>query len=250
MRFAIAAALVLVAGSAAARRRDAGAGQHLPDRAVAAVLRRRGKGLLRQARHQAGVRIHRKLQRPARGPRQRQVRGGAFGGRQRHRHDRGGQGRRGDRLGRRRRHQRVHRRQGHQFVRRHPRQGAGHRRAEHRLCAAGQEDPAPARAEGRRRLPHQRGRRRPLPAQGDARRRRQRRRDHEPAVLGADHRGRAEEPRPHRRSARPLSGRRRLRAALLGQGQRPDAGEAISPAISSRCAGWSTRTTATRRSRS
>ena len=34
-----------------------------------------------------------------------------------------------------------------------------------------------------------------------------------------------EEPRPHRRSARPLSGRRRLRAALLGQGERPDAGE-------------------------
>ena len=31
-----------------------------------------------------------------------------------------------------------------------------------------------------------------------------------------------EEPRPHRRSARALSGRRRLRAALLGQGERPD----------------------------
>ena len=37
---------------------------------------------------------------------------------------------------------------------------------------------------------HQPGRRRPLPAQGDAGGRRQRRRDHEPAVLGADHRGR------------------------------------------------------------
>ena len=46
------------------------------------------------------------------------------------------------------------------------------------------------RPEGRRGLPDQRGRRRPVSPQGHARRRRQRRGDHEPAVLGADHRGR------------------------------------------------------------
>ena len=37
--------------------------------------------------------------------------------------------------------------------------------------------------------------------------------------------------------ARALSGRRRLRAAHLGQGQRAERWSAISPAISSRCAG-------------
>ncbi len=58
-----------------------------------------------------------------------------------------------------------------------------------------------------------------------------------------------EEPRPHRRSARAVSGRRRVRAALLGQGERPECWRNISRATSSRCAGWSTRTTATRPSR-
>ena len=47
----------------------------------------------------------------------------------------------------------------------------------------------------------------------------------------------------------PVSGRRRLRAALLGQGERRRRWSAISRATSSRCAGWSTRTTATRPSR-
>ena len=75
--------------------------------------------------------------------------------------------------------------------------------------------------QGRRRLPHQRGRRRPLPPQGDDGGRRQRRRDHEPAVLGAGDRSRHEEPWPHCRSARPVPGRRRVRAALLGKGK-PD----------------------------
>ena len=85
--------LGLLAGSCARRRADGAARQHLPDRAVAAVLRRHRSRLFRQTRIEGRARIHRELGTPARRPRQRQRRYRAFGRRQRGRDDRRRQGR-------------------------------------------------------------------------------------------------------------------------------------------------------------
>ena len=204
---------------------DLAARQHLPHRALAAVLCGARSRLLRQARLEGRARIHRKLGAPARRARRRHRRHRAFGRRQRGGHDRRRQGRHRDRLRRRQRHQRVLRPGHDQGFFRHPRQGHRRRCHQHRLCAAGQENFRPARAAGRHRLFAQSGRQRPAAPQSPVRRQEQCRRHPQPALLAASRGQRHAQPRPHHRHARPLSGRRRLRAPRLGARQCGDAGK-------------------------
>ena len=151
------------------RRADGHPRQCLSQRQGAAAACRHRQGHLRAARVCDRSAPDGEFAQPARGPRCGQVRRRAFGGRQRGGDDRGRQARRGHRLGRRQRHERVLRAGRHQVARRSARPHRRGRCAGHRLCAAGQEDPAAARAQGRR-LYDQAGRRRRLPLQGDARR--------------------------------------------------------------------------------
>ena len=162
--------------------RRAPARQHLPERQGARAAQRHRQRHLRKARAEDRPAPDAELAQPARGPRGRQVRHRARRGRQRARDDRGRQAGRGDRHRRRQRHERVLRPAGDQVVRRPARPHPGGRCARHRLCAAGQEDPAAARPEGGRRLHRQTGRRRRLPVQGDGGEQGQRRRDPQPAV--------------------------------------------------------------------
>ena len=78
---------------------------------------------------------------------------------------------------------------------------------------------------GRRRLFAQSGRQRPAAPQSPVRRQEQCRRHPQPALLAASRGQGHAQPRPHHRHARPLSGRRRLRAPRLGARQCGDAGE-------------------------
>ena len=177
-------------------------------------------------------------QEPARRARRRQVRHRAFRGRQRARHDRGRQAGRGDRHRRRQRHERILRPARDQVVRRSARTHAGGRRARHRLCAAGEEDPARGTASRKapttpssRSAPASTGFKAMLESKDNAAAHPQ------PAVHRAGRGGRPEEPRAHHRPARPLSGAGRLRDARLGARATARCSSATSPPMSRRCAG-------------